>query len=173
MHPLIDIDVDEKTGIWTTDGFPMIYVPRHFMVNLHRSIEAALGRDAYKSVLDDAGGRSAFTWCDGESKARHLDGMGAFRHYLDRLSARGWGQFEVVEFDLIRETATIHLRNSVYVLQAPQSSDETACYMFEGFLAGGFQFVLQSLGSERTAVCRETQCAANGGEHCVFQIDTI
>ena len=38
------IDVDADTGVWSTNGLPMLYVPRHFFINNHLAIEAALGR---------------------------------------------------------------------------------------------------------------------------------
>ena len=44
MNPQVPIDVDEKTGVWTTDALPMLYVPRHFLVNNHEAVEQALGR---------------------------------------------------------------------------------------------------------------------------------
>ena len=44
MKPQVPIEVDESTGVWTTDGLPMLYVPRHFFVNNHTAIEEALGR---------------------------------------------------------------------------------------------------------------------------------
>ena len=42
--PEVPIDVDPETGIWRTDGLPMIYLPRHFLVNNHVAVEEALGR---------------------------------------------------------------------------------------------------------------------------------
>ena len=42
--PEVPIDVDPETGIWRTDGLPMIYLPRHFLVNNHLAVEAALER---------------------------------------------------------------------------------------------------------------------------------
>ena len=32
-NPSIPIKVDPDTGIWSTNGLPMIYMPRHFFVN--------------------------------------------------------------------------------------------------------------------------------------------
>ncbi|HEV7263340.1 MAG TPA: DUF5943 domain-containing protein [Falsiroseomonas sp.] len=42
----VSIDVDPDTGIWRTDGLPMIYLPRHFLVNMQKGFEAALGPTA-------------------------------------------------------------------------------------------------------------------------------
>ena len=63
MKPQLPIEVDEQTGIWRTDGLPMIYVPRHFFVNNHVEAEAAIGREVYAQSLYKAGHRSAYFWC--------------------------------------------------------------------------------------------------------------
>ncbi len=43
MKPQVPIEVDETTGVWRTDGLPMLYVPRHFFMNNHLAVEQALG----------------------------------------------------------------------------------------------------------------------------------
>ncbi|WP_288435430.1 DUF5943 domain-containing protein, partial [uncultured Pseudomonas sp.] len=45
--PEMPIQVDDETGVWTTDALPMLYVPRHFFVNNHMGIEEVLGADKY------------------------------------------------------------------------------------------------------------------------------
>ncbi len=39
--PEVPIDVDPETGIWRTDGLPMIYLPRHFLVNNHVAVRGS------------------------------------------------------------------------------------------------------------------------------------
>ena len=51
--PEVDIDVDPETGIWRTDGLPMLYLPRHFMVNNHVAVEEALGLEAYRALASE------------------------------------------------------------------------------------------------------------------------
>ena len=74
MHPQVPIDVDEKTGVWTTDALPMLYVPRHFLVNNHEAVEQALGREAYAAILYAAGHKSAYYWCDREARQHGIRG---------------------------------------------------------------------------------------------------
>lgn len=62
MHPQLPIEVNADTGVWTTDGLPMIYVPRHFFVNNHVETEAVVGREVYAPALYKAGHRSAYFW---------------------------------------------------------------------------------------------------------------
>ena len=62
-QPQIPIDVDAQTGIWRTDGLPMMYLPRHFMVNMQQTIEAAMGIEAYRAILYRSCHLSALQWC--------------------------------------------------------------------------------------------------------------
>jgi hypothetical protein len=164
MHPQLPIEVNEQTGVWTTDGLPMLYVPRHFFVNNHAAVESALGRDRYAEILYPAGHRSAWFWCDKEAKTHGLAGLAVFEHYLKRLSQRGWGLFDFIEADAGAATARIALRHSSFVLQQPDKHGKL-CYMFEGWFAGAMDWV-----QPRATISRETQCAAEGHDHCVFTV---
>lgn len=169
MEPQLPIDVNADTGVWTTDGLPMIYVPRHFFVNNHAAVEAALGRDRYAEILYPAGHRSAYYWCDKEAATHGLSGLAVFEHYLKRLSQRGWGLFDFAAADPAAGTAQIRLRHSVFVLQQPEAKGRL-CYMFAGWFAGAMDWVGQNLGHGYKTESRETQCAAEGHDHCIFTV---
>ena len=49
--PAVPIEVDPETGIWRTDGLPMIYLPRHFLVNIQKSVEEAIGADRFRGIM--------------------------------------------------------------------------------------------------------------------------
>lgn len=171
MEPKVKIDVDEKTGVWETDGLPMIYVPRHFMINVHDAVERALGLAAYKQVLDQAGANAAYFWCKKQVEGGHSDGVQVFEHYLERLTARGWGQFKIEEIAPQSGAATITLKNSVYVLGSAPNAQHPVCYMFEGFFVGGMKYLAEQRGlGFATIECREVQCEAMGFEHCTFEL---
>jgi len=177
MKPQLPIEVDQDTGVWSTDGLPMLYVPRHFFTNNHLAVEAALGRERYAEILYPAGYKSAYFWCEKESKQHGLKGMAVFAHYLQRLSQRGWGQFEFAEADASATQAAIKLHHSSFVLQQPEARGEL-CYMFAGWFAGAMDWVNDQhdsaddtpQGRPLRAVCREIQCAADGHGHCVFAV---
>jgi hypothetical protein len=161
--PEVPIDVDPDTGIWRTDGMPMVYLPRHFLVNNHLATEAALGRDAYRGILRTATEKSAIAWCQAESKSHGLAAEATVRHYFKRLSQRGWGRFSVLE--LSARQGLVALENSVFVLEAASRADQPICYMFAGFVLGALRFLIASDcigGDHHKIVCEETQCAAMG-----------
>lgn len=169
--PQVPIDVDPETGIWRTDGLPMVYLPRHFLVNNHVAVEEALGRDAYRAILRAATEKSAIHWCEAEAKTHNLGAEATFRHYFKRLSERGWGQFAVDALDLRERQGSISLRNSIFTLEPRRGGYDSFCYMFEGFVSGAFRFLLQSDGSPPASVIsRESACAGNGQcSHCRFE----
>lgn len=174
MQPQLPIDVDPATGVWTTDGLPMIYVPRHFFVNNHVEAEAAIGREAYAASLYKAGHRSAWFWCDQESRTYGLAGMAVYEHYLKRLSQRGWGRFSFIEADPEHGEARIKLEHSVFVLAqgiagVPVRQDKL-CYLFAGWFSGAMDWVLETSGSPLRTRSHESQCAAEGHPHCVFTV---
>ncbi|MDP4025366.1 DUF5943 domain-containing protein [Methylobacterium sp. NEAU 140] len=170
MRPAVDIEVDDGTGVWTTDGLPMVYIPRHFMLGIHDSVERALGRERYRDVLTESGAGSAYFWCKQQAAARGLDGVAVFEHYLARLSTRGWGQFTLEDAAFARGTATIRLVNSIYVLGRSAEAEHPVCYMFEGFIVGGLTYLAEDKGLGFSSItCREVQCQALGDAACRFE----
>jgi predicted hydrocarbon binding protein len=171
MQPSVDIDVDEVTGIWETDGLPMLYIPRHFMVNVHKEVESALGLSKYRAVLRQAGAKSAYYWCQKQAQKYEMSGVRVFEHYLERLTARGWGQFALERLDDDFGDAEISLKNSIYALESGAKASHPTCYMFEGFFVGGMQYVSEQQGRRLPEIaCEEVQCEAMGFECCKFAI---
>ena len=171
MQPTVQIDVDEASGIWRTDGLPMVYVPRHFMVNMHKEIEQTLGRDAYGAMLDRSGTKSAFHWCERQAERLGASEHDVFALYLQRLSERGWGRFAIQQLDLNQLVAQVTLQDSIYVLEAEGQADAPLCYMFQGFLVGAMKFVCSKRGiTPQAIICREVQCAAIGASECRFEV---
>jgi hypothetical protein len=176
-NPEVPIDVDPETGIWRTNGLPMIYLPRHFLVNNHVAVEQALGRDAYRAILLGSTEKSAIHWCYAEAKTHGLAAEPTFRHYFKRLSQRGWGQFSVDRLDATEGRGEISIRNSVFTLGAQNGSTPPLCYMFEGFMTGAFRFLLEVAHPDReirALACTETQCAGDTThEHCRFAFSNL
>jgi predicted hydrocarbon binding protein len=166
--PQLPIDVDEKTGVWSTDGLPMIYVPQHFFVNNHKAVEQALGVDKYREILAQAGHQSAYYWCDQEAATHGLSGVDVFEHYLKRLSQRGWGLFSLEQIDLQAGSARIRLDHSAFVQQYGIGVSRKVCYMFAGWFAGAMDWVVGNVGASH---CEESQCACERGSgYCQFEI---
>ena len=160
--PDMPIEVDNETGVWTTDALPMLYVPRHFFVNNHLGIEAELGPEKYAEVLYKAGYKSAYYWCEKEGEAHGIAGEALFEHYMQRLSQRGWGFFITEQLDLKQGTAKVRLENSAFVYQVGQVNRKVD-YMFTGWFAGAMDQIANTLGFPVKTQAQQTQCAAEEG----------
>jgi len=149
----------------------MILVPRHFLVNNHTAIEQALGESAYARHLHTAGYKSAWQWCEKEAVRHGLSGTDVFRHYMKRLSQRGWAQFEIEHVDATAGTAQVRARHSVFVAEAGPNTGRKVCTMFLGWLCGSLEWVAAQSGARRTLMAEEIECGADGGlDGCVFQV---
>ncbi len=168
--PSVPIDVDPETGIWRTDGLPMIYLPRHFLVNMQKSVEAAIGPEAYREILYASSDLSALQWCRAEAKTHGLSPVETFRHYLKRLSQRGYGQLEITALDETAGTATVTVRHSAFALGYGPEAGRHVCYVFEGSFVGGMRYVMEMAGQPGEPVCREVACAASGHPECRFEL---
>ena len=169
--PAVSIEVDEATGAWSVDGIPMILVPRHFLVNNHAAVEAALGVQKYSELLFGAGHKSAYVWCEKEARTHGLKGVEVFHHYMKRLSQRGWGQFRVEAVDAQSGRARVRVDHSVFVLEHKSGAPRKTCYMFRGWFPGALEFVAASSGKRFKLASTEIQCAAEGRhDHCLFEI---
>lgn len=168
--PEMPIQVDDKTGVWTTDALPMLYVPRHFFVNNHMAIEAELGAEKYAEILYDAGYKSAFYWCEKEAEAHGLTGEAVFEHYMRRLSQRGWGFFTTEQLNIAEGTARVRLEHSAFVYQYGQVNRKVD-YMFTGWFAGAIDQIAYSLGYTVKTKARQIQCEAEEGcDHGLFEV---
>jgi hypothetical protein len=175
MNPLLPVHVGQDSCVWRTDGLPMHYVPRPFFASNHAAVEAALGREKYAEILYHAGYKSAGHWCGKEARIHGITGMAVFEHYLERLSQGGWGRFSAIEADPSAGCADVRLDGSAFVLaQAETCAATKICHMFSGRLAGAMGWVGEQMhengGTPIQAICCETQCGAEGYDHCVFAV---
>jgi hypothetical protein len=167
----VPVEVDRATGIWSVDGQPMVLVPRHFWVFMQMETEKRFGEEATAAVFHEATCKAAKVWCEREAKTHRLDGVAVFRHYLDRVSNRGFGRFTIERIDAERGTAEIRLDHSVYVYEYGRNAGRKVCYMFTAAFVGGIEFVAAAAGRELKLVSAEVQCAAEGGhDHCRFTV---
>jgi predicted hydrocarbon binding protein len=171
--PQVPIDVNPDTGVWTSDELPMLFVPRHFLINNHRAMEEALGSAAYARHLHDAGHKSAYHWCRQAAATHSMAGLDVFHHYLSRLSQRGWGQFSVQGVDPNAGTGRVRLDNSAFVLEYGPDAGRPVCYMFEGWFAGALEWAAHDRGAGAQVTAREVCCAAAGNDHCEFEISPL
>jgi hypothetical protein len=168
--PDVPIDVDPETGIWRTDGMPMIYLPRHFLVNLLKTMEGEVGHARFRELFHASAELSARQWCAAEAKTHGLTPIETFRHYLRRMGSRGHGRFELVAMDREARQAEVVARHSAIALAQGPETGRKVCTILEGSFAGGLAHVLEGEGIEGTPDCRELACLAEGHPECRFAL---
>lgn len=142
----------------------------NFCLGTHPEIGAGMGDENYADILYHASYKSARHWCEKEAHIHGLSGLDLFEHYLDRLSRRGWGRFSLVEADPSTGTADVRLDHSNLVLAQAEACAAKTCYMFSGWFAGMMDWIGDSAGKPVRTVCCETQCGADGFDHCIFAV---
>ena len=166
--PELPIEVDDETGVWTSDSLPMLYVPRHFFVNNHIGIEQVLGAERYAEILYHAGYKSAWHWCEKEAECHGLVGAAVFEHYMKRISQRGWGLFKIEQLDLSTGHAQVQLHHSCFVYVYGKVGRKVD-YMFTGWFSGAIDQVLAAAGSPiRTVTVQAYSGAEQGHDHGLF-----
>ena len=160
--PEMPIQVDDETGVWTTDALPMLYVPRHFFVNNHMAIEAEMGAEKYAEILYRAGYKSAYYWCEKEAECHGLSGDAVFEHYMKRLSQRGWGLFITEELDIEAGVCKVRLENSAFVYQYGKVN-RMVDYMFTGWFSGAMDQIANAQGLKMRTLSAQTQCGSQDG----------
>ncbi|MCA1704134.1 MAG: 4-vinyl reductase [Actinobacteria bacterium] len=166
----VPVHVDPQTGEWSVDGIPMILVPRHFFVNNQRAVEEFIGHQTTSDLFREPGDRSAREWCAREAMTHDLQGVLIFHHYMKRLSQRGWAQFSVEHLDAAAGYARVRADHSVFVAEHGTRVRRKVCYMFQGWLEGALGYIMTVEGNPQQLKCREVQCAAEGSDHCLFEV---
>ena len=167
----VPVEVDAETGVWSVNGMPMILVPRHFWMAVHSETQQRVGVEVHRDLLFAASCSAAFAWCEKEAAVHGLSGADVFRHYMARRSDRGWGRCTVEHLDAEAGRARVRMTDSAFVHAFGPDAGQNVCYMFNGSLSGGMEYVSHDLGRRRAMRCRETACAANGAEACVFEVE--
>ena len=166
----VPIEIDSATGTWSVDGQPMLLLPRHFFVFIQQAMERRVGIEAAKAVYHDASHDAARLWCEREAATHGLDGIAVFRHYLARMSSRGYGQLTIEAIDAASGTASVRLDHSAFVAEYGRSAGRKVCYMFPPAFLGALAFLAEREGNKRRLVAEETHCAADGAPHCRFEV---
>ena len=166
----VPVVVNPETGGWSVDGQPMILVPRHFWAFIQMECERRFGIEGARAVFDAATYKAAKVWCAREAKTHGLDGIAVFRHYLKRVSQRGFGQFTIEKIDPEAGTATIRLDHSVYVAEYGPNAGRRVCYTFCSAFTGGMEYVAEAAGHPRALKAEEIQCGAEGADCCRYEV---
>ncbi len=148
---------------------PMLVMPRWFFTDIMTRVEELAGPEVARQVYYDAGFMGAVKWCRVQMEAG-LAGREVLEQYLNSASQRGWGQYEIAEFDPARGRARLILRNSAVALEKGRR-EAPACLHMTGSMAGALQAIADHAGLGIKVRGRETRCLSQGDGYCEFLVE--
>lgn len=161
--------LDENNRLMLGD-VPMLLIPRWFFAGIHQRVVAAVGLDAAAKIYSGAGFEGAYNWCRVQIE-KGLTGRAVLEQYLDSMSHRGWGKFEIVEYDQEQGSSKIHYENSALALET-EPSEHPVCAWFCGALEGAMQAIAEDTQlSQKNFLASETSCLAQGNSCCLFIVN--
>lgn len=166
----VPVEVEAATGRWSVDGQPMVLMPRHFFVFIQMEAERRFGREATAAVFHEATYKAARLWCEREARTHGLGGIEVFRHYLARMSSRGYGRFTIESVDAAAGAASIRLDHSIFVAEYGNKAGRKVCTMFPPAFIGSMEYVAEAAGHATALAAEEVQCGAAGHGHCRFEV---
>jgi len=166
----VPVAVDTASGVWSVDGQPVILVPRHFWAFVQMECERKFGIAATREVYDAATRKAAKVWCEREARTHGLSGVAVFRHYLDRMSRRGWARMTIETIDPSAGRTQIRLDHSALAAEYGPGAGRRVCYMFAAAFEGAMEWVAEAAGAARALEAQETRCVAEGAPSCQFEV---
>lgn len=146
----------------------MILMPAWFFSGILQRFIKAAGPEIAAEVYYDAGYDGAYRWGKVQVEAG-LTGQKIMEQYLGSMTHRGWGRFQIVEFDGSAGNGRFRLFNSAIAIDR-YGGDETVCLWVPGALAGAMQVILDHNGVTLKVRGKEDLCLAQGKPYCEFSV---
>jgi len=147
----------------------MIVMPAWFFSGILRRVVAEAGHEKGEKIYYDAGYDGAYQWGKVQVEAG-LSGLEIMEQYLGSMSHRGWGRFEILEFDATSGNGLFRLDNSAVALNYGVVH-EAVCIWVPGAMAGAMQVILDHDKKGISVFAREKQCLSQGHPHCEFVVE--
>ncbi len=148
----------------------MILMPAWFFTGIVQRVVKEAGPETAAKIYYDAGYDGAYQWGKVQIEAG-LSGREIMEQYLGSMSHRGWGRFEIVEFDAVLGSGRFRLHNSAVALSYGVVN-QAVCIWVPGALAGAMQVLLDHGGTEIQVKGREAECFSQGQAYCEFLVQS-
>lgn len=149
---------------------PMILTPRMFFVNIQKKVEELSGIDTGHSVYYQAAFESAYRYMENSKRVYGIAGRDLLQQYLDSLSGRGWGKFEILHVAEEKGEGRVRLDHSA-IAEEFGTVGRSVCHAFAGALAGSIQFLANEHRRETEVRGTEPLCMAKGDPYCEFVVE--
>lgn len=150
---------------------PMIMTPLWFFAGIMKKLAEKAGEDIAAEVYYEAGYQGAYDWAAVQMQ-NGLSGRAVMEQYLNSMTNRGWGRFEIAAFDRDVGEGAFRFFDSAIALDHGRIG-RLVCLWVPGALAGGFQAILDSDGSALRVKGREVSCYSQGEAYCEFEVGPV
>ncbi len=152
-------------------GVPMILTPRWFLVGIMKRVAEKAGPELASDIFYEAAFEGAYKWSRVQME-NGLNGRAVMEQYLGSMTHRGWGRFEIIDFEPENGKGRFRFYNSAVALEYGKTGS-AVCVWVPGALAGGFQAILDPSGYDLKVKGRETTCLSQGFPHCEFTVEPV
>ena len=153
------------------DEVPMVLMPLWFFVGIKKRVGAEAGSERVAKIYYDAGYEGAYKWSKVQIE-NGLKGPAVLEQYLNSMTNRGWGRFEISSLDENKGRAIFRLQHSAMALEQGRT-EEASCLWVPGAMAGSMQAVLESNGSPLKVSGKEVRCLSTGHSFCEFIVEPV
>ncbi len=153
-------------------NLPMILTPRMFFVNIQKKVEEVSGTDAAWRVFYEAAFDSAYRYMGNSKEVYTIAGKDLLQQYLDSLSARGWGEFEILQLVEDRGEGRVRLNHSA-ISEEYGRTGRSVCHVWAGALAGSIKFLAEESDNGMEVMGIETRCLSRGDPYCEFVVGPV
>jgi len=149
---------------------PMVLTPRMFFVNIQKKLEEVSDIDTGHVVYYQAAFESTFRYMENSKRFYRITGKDLLQQYLDSLSVRGWGEFEILELVEEKGEGRVRLNHSAIAEEFGRVG-RSVCHAWAGAMAGSMQFLANEYNSEIEVRGTEPLCISKGDPYCEFVVE--
>ena len=165
------LTMDEAHRLILAD-LPMILTPRMFFVSIQKKVEEVSGTDAAQFIFYQAAFESAYKYLENSKEVYAITGRDLLQQYLDSLSARGWGEFEILELVEERGEGRVRLNHSA-ISEEYGETGQSVCHVWAGALAGSIKLLAEECENDTEVRGVETHCLSKGDSYCEFIVEPV
>jgi predicted hydrocarbon binding protein len=151
-------------------GLPMILTPRMFFANIQKRVDETCGEGKGRHIYYQAAFESAYRYMKNSREVYDITGRDILQQYLDSLSVRGWGKFELLELAEEKGEGRIRLNHSGMAEEFGHVG-RSVCHVWAGAMAGAIQYLVEEHNKATKVRGRELMCLSKGDPHCEFVVE--
>ena len=153
-------------------NLPMILTPRMYFVNIQKKVEEISGIETGHLIYYQSAFEIAYRYMENSKRVYRITGRDLLQQYMDSVSVRGWGEFEILHVDGKKGEGRVRLKNSA-IAEEFGMVGRSVCYGLAGAIAGAIQFLSDQQGKRIEAVGTEPLCISKGDPYCEFVVEPM